>query len=221
MKERFEPGQAKIESERAIIIEKIENFRSLGIDEKVDLLLILGGFKKASEENFESDEWYDGQDQRNINDESLAQFEKLLEETGLIFKKKIEVVKSRVAHQEDNYQYIRNIQRVSYIIASMPEVIEKYKKAAEESDDKLFGEIYGFPKTSIEAYGKTDETMNYQELPHQVRDSEEYAFAIFKLSRNNWKEELKTVRRWSEFVKQVSPKIYQEYIEFMKTVGER
>jgi len=38
------------------------------------------------------------------------------------------------------------------------------------------------------------------------------------MSKDRWREELETVKKWAETVNRISPKIYREYIEYMKTV---
>lgn len=203
------------------IVRRIEDFSNLDLQEKVELLLVLGDFKKANEQDFESEEWYDEKPPLDVDEKKIKSYEKLLEEIGLVFEKKKETTKSRVAHEEDNYEYVRNIERVRYILAKTQENIEKYKTAAQGESDNLLGEIYGFPQTSIEAFEKPGEIIEYEELPEEIRNSEAYSFLTFKLSRNNYKEEFETAKKWADFVKKCSPKIYAEYVEFMKAVEGR
>lgn len=221
-KEALERGmEVKNEKLDIVVVKQIEDYSDLDLQEKVELLLVLGDFKKANEQDFESEEWYDGQPQASVDEEKIKTYEKLLEECGLVFEKKKETAKSRVARVEDNYEYVRNIERVRYILAKSREDIEKYKMAAQGESDKLLGEIYGFPQTSIEAFEKPGEIIEYGELPEDIRSSEAYSFLTFKLSRNNYREEFETAKKWADFVKKCSPKIYAEYIEYMKAVEGR
>jgi hypothetical protein len=203
------------------VIEKVENYPHLDLQEKVELLLVLGGFKKANEQYFESEEWYDGQPQKMNDEEKIKSYEKLLEEIGLIFEKKRDITKGNRAYIEDNYEFVRNIERVKYIFAKKKEDIEKYKKAGEEGSDELFGEVYGFPETAIKAFGRPNGLIKYNELPEDIRNDEAYAFYTFEMSRENFREEFETMKKWAEFVKQNSPKIYQDYIEYRKKVKGR
>lgn len=203
------------------IIEKVENFSHLDLQEKVELLLVLGDFKKANEQDFESEEWYDGQPQKRVTLEKIESYEKLLEEIGLVFEKKSDITKGRRAYKEDNYEFVRNIELVRYIFAKKKEGIEKYKKADQGQSDELYGEIYGFPQTSIEAFGKPNGIIEYNELPDEIRQDKDYAFLTFKLSRANFQEEFKTAKKWADFVKMNSPKIYYEYLEYMSKVQGR
>jgi hypothetical protein len=38
------------------------------------------------------------------------------------------------------------------------------------------------------------------------------------LSKNDWKKELETSQRWSDFVKKISPEIHSEQMRIMKEV---
>ena len=191
------------------------------MQEKVELLLVLGGFKKANEQYFESEEWYDGQPQKMNDEEKIKSYEKLLEEIGLIFEKKRDITKGNRAYIEDNYEFVRNIERVKYIFAKKKEDIEKYKRADQEESDELFGEVYGFPRTAIKAFNQPNSKIKYYELPEDIRNDEAYAFYTFEMSRENFREEFETMKKWAEFVKQNSPKIYQDYIEYRKKVKGR
>jgi len=216
--ERYEAKNDVLERE---VIEKVENYPHLDLQEKVELLLVLGEFKKANEQDFESDEWYDSQPEKNVALEKIESYEKLLEEIGLVFEKKKETMKSRRAYKEDNYEYVRNIERVQYIFAKKKEDIEKYKRAGQEESDELFGEVYGFPQTAVKAFNQPNGLIKYNELPENIRNDEAYAFYTFELSRENFQQEFETVKKWAEFIKRNSPKIYKEYLEERRGVQGR
>lgn len=218
---KIEKKEVKNERLEREIVEKIENYPNLDLQEKVELLLVLGGYKKANEQDFESEEWYDGQPRKNVALEKIESYEKLLEEIGLIFEKKKETTKSRRAYEEDNYEYVRNVERVQYIFAKQKEDIDKYKRAGQGKSDELFGEVYGFPQTAIKAFNQLNGLIKYSELPKDIRDDEAYAFYTFEMSRDNFREEFETIKRWAEFVKRNSPKIYREYLVDRKKVERR
>jgi len=205
----------------ASVVKQIEDYPELDLQEKIELLLVLGGFKKANEQDFESEEWYDGQSKKSVADEKMKSYEKLLSDAGLVFEKRHKETKSRVARVEDNYEYVRNIERVRYIFAKAQEDIEKYKQAERAESDELLGEIYGFPQSSVKAFGEPEAIMEYKDLPDETRNDPAYGFLTFKLSKNNFQEEFKTAKKWADFVKKCSPKIYAEYVEYMKSVEGR
>lgn len=199
-------------------IEQLERFDDLWVVKKVELLLVMGGFKKATEIEFESKEWYDGKDAKKISSKTLEDFEDLLKNMGLEFEKKAEVAKSNVAHEEDNYEFVRNVERAIYYVARDRKEIGRLIEATEKGDDRAMGEIYGFPGTCIDAYAKKGEFIKVSELPEEVRGMAETAFANFRLSRDHWKDEMETLKKWSEYVRQMSPKIHTENVRTMQEV---
>lgn len=85
---------------------------------------------------------------------------------------------------------------------------------------KRLGELSGFPPTAIEAYGKyIDEgspidgdsvvTIEHKNLPEEIKKRDWFNFTQFRLSRNNWREELETSKRWAEVTKLLDPKLYE------------
>lgn len=206
----------KRESEAII---QLEEFPDLWTPKKIELLLVVGDFKKATEIEFESEEWYDDGENRKVNEKAVQEFEELNKKLGLIFEKQTIVTKSNRAYSEDEYQYVRNIERTTYLVAKTKDDIEKLRRADAGEDSSLYGEVYGFPKTSIDAFNN-DEIAGINDIPENIRKSEAYIFTTFMLSKNNWKEELETVKQWSDFVKKVSPKIHKEQMRIMKEIVE-
>lgn len=88
------------------------------------------------------------------------------------------------------------------------------------------GELLGYPRTAAEAFdrGRKEDAMGkylileeknwWESLSEEERKNllEEGVlnFLTFKLSRENWRQELETVRRWQEVIKEKAPRIYQE-----------
>lgn len=70
-----------------------------------------------------------------------------------------------------------------------------------------YGKLLGFPPTAIDAFVHHRPFLN--ELPHAVRETELGRFyencSMMRLSEAHWKEELKTVQKWMEAVRAVSP----------------
>ena len=197
----------------------MEEFSDLWTPKKVELLLVVGDFKKATEIEFESEEWYDGQENKKVDGNAAKFFEDISEKLGLVFEKQTVTAKSNRAYSEDNYEHVRNIERTTYIVAKTESDIEKLKRADEGGDDSLYGEVYGFPETSITAY-KNDELAEISDIPEDVRASEAYIFTTFMLSKNDWKKELEISQQWSDFVKKISPKIHGEQMKIMKEIVE-
>jgi len=74
-----------------------------------------------------------------------------------------------------------------------------------EGDDETYGRLSGFPESAIKAYLGAEENttalIELGDLPEEVRTQDFMAFATFKLSRGNWREELETVKKWATAIK--------------------
>jgi hypothetical protein len=194
-------------------IESIEN-APLDIQEKVDILLILKDLKPASDISLYSEEWPEGEKEKEINPESIEKTEELLKKNNLLY----EPFEEKVAdwYKDEKGQKVRK--EKTFIIAKNEENLNLIKKAFETGDEKLFGKAYGFPQTSIEAYLGKGEAIDSNKLPEEIKQQDALAFSKFKLSKDNWQEELKTAQKWADAVKETSPKAYNEFMEMMKDV---
>jgi hypothetical protein len=79
------------------------------------------------------------------------------------------------------------------------------------------GFVLGYPKTAVRAF-KDRNTISESELPTEVQDSDYIRFLLFKLSRNHWQKELKTVKGWARVIRQVAPKLYQAILDQPKPI---
>lgn len=76
-----------------------------------------------------------------------------------------------------------------------------------------YGELYGFPPTAVQAYVDNEENgFGGRDLPPELGDPD-YAFITrFKLSSNNWREELETPKKWAAALAQHVPNLWQEFV---------
>lgn len=214
------------QQEKIIVIENMP----IGIDEKVELLLVLAGKKSAADIELFSQPWSAGETARRIDSEIIANIKKNLEKLGFAFEEKA-VSLDHIIRVEDDTVPIDEIkpedeihldrEKITIEVARNEEIKESLKKALAEEDHTKLGELYGFPKTAIEAFNKPNGLIKFDELPDDIRNDEAYAFYTFEMSRDNFREEFETIKKWSEFVKQSSQKIYKEYLENRREVKKR
>jgi hypothetical protein len=75
----------------------------------------------------------------------------------------------------------------------------------------------GFPDSAIRAYRRwlygdrkgNDLIIDQRELPEEIQEQNFIAFAQYRLSRENWQEELKTAKRWAEEIERIDPALYE------------
>jgi hypothetical protein len=69
----------------------------------------------------------------------------------------------------------------------------------------------GFPETAVDAWVSKD-LIDQKELPEEMRNSLEYAFVDFRLSRNHWQEEFELVKERAHKIQELAPKIFESVI---------
>ncbi len=103
-----------------------------------------------------------------------------------------------------------------FLFSRDPELLNHAELAYAPKDQKeqwdAIGTVHGFPRTAID--GKlTFNTLD--ELPADVLDTPVGRFydraVAFALSKEHWREELKTIETWMESVRKLAP----EYLEYL------
>ncbi len=89
---------------------------------------------------------------------------------------------------------------------------------------KELGILFGFPHSAVEAFKtevesesregpRTETVLKREDLPEEILNEEIAAFLSFILSKEHWREEMETVRRWAEVVKQRAPQLYARLVK--------
>lgn len=222
-KQRIEYDQSR---EKARLVEEMP----IGIDEKVEILLITAEAKSAAEIELFSDTYGEGTAPQEIDKTKIEEISKALKMLGLSFRMNKPIIDKIIRVENDNIpkEQIKpedeiHLQRekIEIEIAGNERLMEELKKAVANSDDEKQGELYGFPKSAVEEYlkgegGQAADLIGIADLPEEVRKADWSLFSTFMFSRNSWQEEIKTIRKWAGIVKKLSPEIYSEYVRHAK-----
>jgi len=202
------------------IVESIED-SSLDIQEKVELILVMAKLKPATEIVAYSEEWQRGESEKEIDPQDVEGTEGLIKETGLMYEiMPPEVVDSGAEGVKEGEEFGKRME-LKFLVAGTGEGLDLIKKAYATNDEELFGKAYGFPQSSIEAYSGKRELISQNELLDKGVDEEAVVFARFELSRDNWEEEIKKAEAWARAVKEISPKVYRDFVEVMSDAIRR
>jgi hypothetical protein len=208
-------------------IEQIENLDFLGTQDRMILILTYLGEKPVTKIELSYIEQYPYTD---LNEIILKRekLERLLKKLGLKFK----IIK-RIIVNENGFEEIT----FEFLISRDKKKIEELEKAINENDSRKMGELYGYPKTAVDAYVKSmrilkekrknkrdillesifDRKKWFDSLSEEERSKliEEGVlnFLTFTFSKKHWREELDVVRKWQSIIKEKSPRLYQEIIE--------
>ena len=84
------------------------------------------------------------------------------------------------------------------------------------------GLMFGYPKTSVEAFAQgLEHTISRDELPEKIQLMDCMAVLWFKLSREHWQKELGYVKRIAECVRHFDPELYSAVLEMHRKSTNR
>jgi hypothetical protein len=202
----------EMEKKESADIERMENLDFLGTQDRMNLILTYLGEKPTSEIEIV----YDSKKPLAELQEVLSRKEDLernLNAFGLRFK-----ILEREKTDEDGFDR----KEFQFLVGKEEKNLGELEKALLAKDDKKIGKLFGYPETAVEAFSKgwdkiLDEKEWWQELSEKERNDllQEGVlnFRNFALSKEYWREELETVRKWQSIIKEKAPKLYQEMIK--------
>jgi len=220
----------KIESNRdkeKVDIEQIENLDFLVTQDRMILILTYLGEKPVTKIELSYIEQHPYTD---LNEIILKRekLERLLKKLGLKFK----IIK-RIIVNENGFEEIT----FEFLISRDKKKIEELEKAINENDGRKMGELYGYPKTAVDAYVKSMRILKekrkdkrdillesifdrkkwfdslFEEERSKLIKERVLNFQTFTFSKKHWREELDVVRRWQSIIREKVPRLYQEIIE--------
>lgn len=174
---------------------KVELIEELPIDTyaKSDLILALLEIKPASVIDF-----HRGRVGRRGN------LEEALKECGLYFEKEVNYVRYH-AHLTDHL--------ADYFVSKNLKNVQELHQGWNDNGDLICGVLLGFPQTAVEAYAKkewnkllTIEEVEFLEKKFRVN-------IPFRMTRDNWQEEIKVAQKWADALKKYAPRVYDELME--------
>lgn len=224
----------EVKQEREFTKKKIEMIENMPINpfERVELILIRAAFRMATTIELTSHTWKieDGNPKR-IDRGKLKIIEESLKGAGYVFKTSDPEIEEIVSIKEDipeeeirpeHESIAEKRERITIRIAEDQKSLDKYLEIIKSGSDEQMGKACGFPKSAIKAYLESDDDnsriVGRKDLPEGIRKQEWSLFASFMMSRDKWREELEIVKKWAKAIDRISPKIYREYVEYMKQV---
>lgn len=223
----------EVEKEKEFTKEQIETIEDLSIEpfEKVELILVRKRFKMTTDIELTGDVWkIQEENPKQVDKVKLKKVEESLKEAGYVYKsndpeiEEIISIKEGVPEEEirpEHESIEEKREKIIITVAEDQKDLDKYLEIIKSGSDEDMGEVYGFPKSAIEAYLKREDNnglIGRKDLPEEIRKQEWSLFASFMMSKDKWRKELEVVKEWAETVNKVSPKIYREYVEYMKEV---
>ncbi len=207
------------EKEEPKKVKKIEK-APLAIDTKIEVLLVWKGEKMATEIQIDSASWKEGEEPESVDPKKIKKIEELAKDLELFYNSSPEkTVHSEYYHKDsEGKERPKNKSQKVFYLAKTEKALYSLMEAIEEDNDDLLGQLYGYPDSAISGY-KKEEIKEIIDLPSEIQNKPEIAFTRFKLSKDNWQEELQTGKKWSDTVKRVSPRMHKEFISYMRNIN--
>jgi hypothetical protein len=176
--------QFEQENTDAELRERINKINELKIGnaQKADIILVVLGFKPATELSL-----YE-------NNDSESTVINALEQAGLKFEPK------------DPSEYSKNVIS-EFKIALDSTLLDRLTHVSAKKDHTEYGRLMGYPESAVQAFGKKDALLDEQDYPDMTG-----IILPLKLSKENWEDELKYLRKGSEAIKKYTPELYDELV---------
>ena len=206
--EKAPAGRLEVEPK---LVEKIENEENFDNVDKEFLILVLAGEKPVAGLTLHQKSGENSEDFTR----RVQKVRGLLAETGLPYEEeKTDIQGEAESGKNDQYSVY------DFYISRDPQIAkEAMALASKKNDDRhtpesqeRFGLLMGYPKTAVEAYIKNinDPRSQEPELPEDVEFAEYMDFKNFVVSQDHWREELETVKRWAETIREIAPDLYKK-----------
>lgn len=193
------------------LIKEIEKLDILMEQDRVNFLLVLAGLKPASDItifgnwDIQNKDWHPNEEEIKKGKEEILKLWSVVEESGLV----ISYDKKKFLDIAKNFEYMQ----VGISIGRGQKELDIITEATIKNNDEAKGIAYGFPPTAVEAYLGKRKKLYRQNLPEEVRLSDSIAFCFFILSEDNWQEEIKQGQIYADYIKKISPYLYQKILE--------
>ena len=131
------------------------------------------------------------------------QVQQILDKIGFVYEIKKFKIKDRTTYDAG----------YDFIISRNLESLSRLKRSLKEGDEKGIGLALGYPKTAVEAF-INKKVLDYNELPKEeskrLIKEKTSKFLGFRLSKDNWQEELNLVRRQQKLIEEKFPNLYKQ-----------
>lgn len=152
----------------------------IGSKPKANIILIFLGLKPATELEISS------------HNDSAEKVINVIENIGLKVK-----IKSKFKRKDKDI--------VLLSVADNQENLDRLEQIDPSKNHEEYGRLMGYPETAIDAFLHKEKRLD----PENYLENDELIFFI-AMSKENWEEEIKTLKKWSDAIKEQAPDLYVE-----------
>lgn len=192
-------------------IKLLEDDTEIKSIQKALILMVADGKKPATWQVVYSEKWAQGTLATPITDEKWEYFMSMLH--GLQLQVSINTRqddKTFVQPKNGNHLFV---ELGDLFIARDIDTSKELAGAVKNHDDAKLGELFGFPKSAVEAY-LSNNLIPFNDIPEQTRlvSAKEMKFLNHMLSTDAWTNEVTYLPEFAKRVQEISPSIYRDCI---------
>ena len=184
-------------------IKQLENISEIIPHDKGSVLLVHAGLKPSALFAVEGEVFQDKDSVVHVLPKLIETIQTVLFDLALTHVMTIEIMD---AHEEGSF-----VEVLRFFIAQDPSAAEKLKQLFDgvSANHKEIGELLGYPQTAIDVF-LTDEMLEQSDVPESTEEVSELNMRLLghRLSKAHWREEVKYLEESGNYIKSVSPAIY-------------
>ena len=216
-----DPGEPKsgesANQEREVspeIVEAIEK-SSFGMANKVDILLTASGIKPASWIHLTVEGETRPGVKVELSDVEIEGCRDLLKKIGNYKEGRHFINPTKWENGSEGIE-----KEFEFMLGSTPKNLEKLCSTVADDNEHEIGIALGYSETAVDAYCGESEMLDISKFGDEVLFSEAFVFNPGKLSADHWQEELQHYQRWADYVRRVSPNLYNQIMGISYKTGE-
>jgi len=186
-------------------ITQLENYEHINVFDKVAILLAMGDLKPAAMFYVES-EPYDAFDApKHVPEEIINDISVLMQSLGLFCEVYAWTTKNS-DENEKNYEY------VTFFISKHAEKARRLKALIQQHRVETSyeeGILLGYPETAVEAFAHGGELLEVTARNIENFNEAYIRLLGFRLSKKHWREEVKILESYGDYLLNVSPAVYK------------
>lgn len=192
-------------------IEKLENLDGILADDKASILFVAANLKPTAMVVMQGNIFPTGSDAVHIDGGQINHMHDILHELHLEHVMYSEIMAARST--SDTIEASQEVLRI--YIAHSKETAQQLQNLFEnvQKNHTAIGQLLGYPETAIAAF-LTNDMLDWNDMPESTSavNAENMKLLGHRLSKTHWQDEIQYLATWGTYLKNESPKIYNEII---------
>lgn len=186
------------------VVKELESLSGIIAHDKASILLVHANLKPTALVVIEGETFPDKSSPIHISESSLKQLDSIFSKLNLAYVKTTEVMTTM------NGGYVEVMR---FFIAKDKTSAEKLKTLFDDvsRNHEEIGLLLGYPPTAVKSF-LTSDMLDLADTPKLTEDVSERNMQLLghRLSKDHWREEVKYLEKWGNYLKSISARIYDE-----------